>query len=95
MQIRDIKEDSENIKETWDDPIIKSTGLWLIEGTTIVGQSIKEIASKVLAAPNLRDIGVDEDTIEAFSTEGDLTIIFKWIHENLKPLYTITENLDN
>lgn len=95
MQIRDIKENSESIKETWDDPIIKSTGLWLIEGTTIVGQSIKEIASKVLAVHNLRDIGVDEDTIEAFSTEGDLTIIFKWIHENLKPLYTITENLDN
>lgn len=95
MKTRDIKEDAEDIKETWSDPIIRATGLWMIEGTTIVGPSIKEIASEVLATPNLRDIGVDEDTVEAFSTEGDLTIIFKWIHENLEPLYTITENIDN
>lgn len=94
MKIKDIKEDAENIKETWDNPIIKATGLWVLEGTTIVGQSIKEIASMVLAVPNLRDVGVDRDTIEAFDKEKDLTIIFNWVRNNLEPLYTITENLD-
>ena len=95
MKMVDIKEDTEDIKETWGDPIIKATGLWILEGTTIVGTSIKEVASIVLANPNLRDVGVDEATIETFSKEKDLTIIFNWIRNNLEPLYTITENLDN
>ena len=95
MKTVDIKEDTEDIKETWGDPIIKATGLWILEGTTIVGPSIKEVASIVLANPNLRDVGVDEATIETFAKEKDLTIIFNWVRNNLEPLYTITENFDN
>ena len=73
----------------WPDPIVKDSGLLWLEGTDIVGKSMPEIASRVLAVPNLRDLGIDEATVEEFATEGDNKIIFKWVKENIKPLYTL------
>lgn len=73
----------------WPDPIVKDTGMFWIPGTDIVGKSFKEVASKTLAVDNLRDIGVDEGTVEDFATEQDPTIIFNWIKDNLEHLYTI------
>lgn len=75
----------------WPDPIVKDSGFLWLEGTDIVGKSMPEIASKVLAVPNLRDLGVDEATVEEFATEGDNKIIFKWVKENIKPLYTLVD----
>lgn len=73
----------------WPDPIVRDSGLLWLEGTDIVGKSMPEIASHVLAVPNLRDLGIDEATVEEFATEGDNKIIFKWVKENIKPLYTL------
>lgn len=73
----------------WPDPIVKDTGMFWIPGTDIVGKTFKEVVGKILAVGNLRDIGVDEDTVEAFATEDDLTIIFKWAQDNIENLYTI------
>lgn len=73
----------------WPDPIVRDSGLLWLEGTDIVGKSMPEIASRVLAVPNLRDLGIDEATVEEFATEGDNKIIFKWVKENIKPLYTL------
>lgn len=75
----------------WPDPIVKDAGFLWLEGTDIVGKSMPEIASRVLAVPNLRDLGVDEATVEEFATEGDNKIIFKWVNENIKPLYTLVD----
>lgn len=73
----------------WPDHIVRDSGLLWLEGTDIVGKSMPEIASRVLAVPNLRDLGIDEATVEEFATEGDNKIIFKWVKENIKPLYTL------
>ena len=73
----------------WPDPIVKDSGLLWLEGTDIIGKSMPEIASRVLAVPNLRDLGIDEAIVEEFATEGDNKIIFKWVKENIKPLYTL------
>lgn len=75
----------------WPDPIVKDSGLLWLEGTEIVGKSMPEIASRVLAVPNMRDLGVDEATVEEFATEGDHKVIFKWVRDNIKTLYTLVD----
>lgn len=73
----------------WPDPIVKDSGLLWLEGTDIVGKSMPEVASRVLSVPNLRDLGIDESTVEAYAEENDNTIIFKWVRDNIKSLYTL------
>lgn len=93
METRKALSEMEFTKEEqrleWPDPIVRDSGLLWLEGTDIVGKSMPEIASRVLAVPNLRDLGIDEATVEEFATEGDNKIIFKWVKENIKPLYTL------
>lgn len=79
------------MQSEWPDLIVKSSGFLWLEGTDIVGKSFVEVAGKVLATPNLRDLGVDEDTVEAFAEDNDNTIIFKWVKGNIKSLYTLED----
>ena len=75
----------------WPDLTVKSSGLLWIEGTDIIGKTFFEVAGKVLATPNLRDLGIDDATVEEFATEGDNVVIFKWVKDNIKSLYTIVD----
>lgn len=75
--------------------IIKESGLLWLEGTDIVGKTMAEVSSKVLAVTNLHDLGIDEVTLETYAEEGDSTIIYQWVAENLEPLYAIVEGIDN
>lgn len=77
------------MQSEWPDLIVKSSGFIWLEGTDIIGKTFVDVAGKVLATPNLRDLGIDEATVEEFAAEGDNVVIFKWVKENIKSLYTL------
>lgn len=89
--LSEMEFDENQLRLEWPDPIVKSSGFLWLEGTDIIGKTFAEVAGKVLATPNLRDLGIDEATVEEFAAEGDNVVIFKWVKGNIEPLYTIIE----